>query len=318
MINTSIYNESKNMKCNFGVKMKYRITLKELAGQLDFFSKMYDCVRIVDPSNKRVIEQNNTTLKTSDQVCYDYWANKKICDNCISVRAHKYNECFYKLEQSPEALMMVTAIPVDTDTPTVLELLKNATQSMMVGTGDYNEGQRMYRFAAEINNLIVRDELTKLYNRRYVDERLPADIVKSTIEKWPISIAFMDIDNLKTINDVYGHKEGDKALRKISNIITRSIRNNVDWAARYGGDEIVVCLNNTDEQSAYIIAERIRKQIEEDGIDIPGSNVSTTVSIGILTVREKMMTSDKMIEVADQNMYRAKRNGKNCVIATFL
>ena len=289
------------------------MTLESLQTKLAFFNKMYDAVRLVDPVQKRVIEcRESKSGEESEEICYDYWDNGKICDNCISVRAYLGNRCFIKLEQSPGSVMIVTAIPVENaKRPTVLELLKNATDSLIVGNGKYEEGHTMHSMVAEINDLVVKDDLTGLYNRRYVDERLPADIVKSKLAGLPLSIIFLDIDNLKQINDTYGHAVGDTFICKVAGEVLQCIRMETDWAARHGGDEFLICLNKADKNAALVIAERIRARVENLEITAQNEVIRTTVSMGLYTMKNEELTAKEMIKRADQKMYEAKRKGKN-------
>ncbi|MHC1771195.1 MAG: GGDEF domain-containing protein [Flexilinea sp.] len=293
--------------------MPDNITLENLENNLAFFNKMYDVVRLVDPVDKKVIEYQGNSRSETDEICYLYWKNGEICDNCISVRAHLSNKCFVKLEQASDAIMMVTAFSVENaDTPTVIELLKNATDTMLIGSsGNYSDGRLMRNVVTEINDLVIKDELTGLYNRRYVDERLPVDIVRATLGKLPLSVIFMDIDNLKEINDTYGHVYGDKTFDEVTRTLLHCIRTDNDWAARYGGDEFLICLNNTSGEAAYQIAERIRCGIAGIEALYQNKRIYTTVSIGIYTMYDEKMTAEELISLADQRMYKAKKNGKN-------
>ncbi|MDF2568101.1 MAG: hypothetical protein K0R90_1557 [Oscillospiraceae bacterium] len=300
---------------NGGNGLSENISLSKLEENLTFFRKMYDAVRLVDPINKRVMEYNGDKKRETDSICYDYWSKGKICDNCISVRAHLTNKCYLKLEQSGDVIMMVTAMPVEnTDRPIIIELLKNATESMMFGTGEYSGGHLMKNVITEISDKIIKDELTGLYNRRYIDERLPADIVRSAMEEVPISVIFMDVDNLKEINDVYGHIYGDKTIVEVTNIIPNYINNDSDWAARYGGDEFVICLNNTTNKQAYKIAEGIRRNIAEMEIQFDNKTIRTTASLGIYTTNEESLTAEEILTLADYKMYEAKQSGKNASV----
>lgn len=292
--------------------MSEQFTLGRLEKNLAFFNKMYDAVRVVDPVLKQVVECRGSEEGETDDKCYDYWKNGKICDNCISVRAYHDNRSFIKLEQSLEVIMMVTALPVESaGKPTVLELLKNATDSMLIGSGDYNDGYLMRNMVSEINDMVIKDQLTSLYNRRYVDDRLPVDIVRTTIEKWPLSVIFMDVDNLKNINDTHGHAVGDLALKEVGNVILNCIRTDSDWSARYGGDEFLICLNNTSYVEAYHIAERIRINIAKIFIPEQDGSARLTASLGIHTMQGSKLTAEEIINFADRKMYEAKKSGKN-------
>lgn len=291
--------------------MPEQVTLSQLKKNLIFFHKMYDAVRLVDPVQKMVLERRECGTADTSEICYDYWKNGKICENCISVRAYHDNKSYMKLEQNPEAIMLVTALPVEAaEKPVVLELLKNATDSMMVGTGEYNDGQAMRHVVNDINRMVVKDHLTSLYNRRFVDDRLPADIVRATIGNRPLSVIFMDLDNMKTINDHHGHTAGDLALKHVADAIQGCIRAEADWGARYGGDEFLICLNGIGGNEARRIAERIRDRIEAIEIPIQDENVRVTASFGIQSMAGTPLTAEEMIRMADQKMYGAKRGRK--------
>lgn len=285
------------------------ITLDRLEEHLFFFHKMFDVVRLVNPVIKKVIDYRNGNIHEIDEVCFGYWESGEICDNCISIRAYLSNKFYMKLEQADSAIMVVTAIPLEgTQQPAVLELLKNATDTMMVGNGIYTEGRMMQNLITDLNELVVKDDLTGVYNRRYVSERLPGDIAKAAMEDAPITVAFVDIDNLKEINDTYGHANGDKVIESVADVILQSIRGDRDWVARYGGDEFLVCLYNTTKDEAYGIIDRIRNNIAKLTSD---GTTPITVSLGVYTMKDSFLTAQELIALADQKLYEAKQGGKN-------
>lgn len=290
------------------------ITLERLKEQLMFFNKMYDIVRLVDPVEKKVLDYQMNSLSQTDTVCYNYWENGQICDNCISIRAHYNNNSFMKLEQGPDFVMMVMAIPVEgAEQPAVLELLKNATNSMFFGSGNYTEGELISDLVSKINGMIVKDSLTSLYNRRFIDDRLPADIIKSALEDWPISVIMIDVDNLKEINDKYGHLAGDEVLKGLGSIIEEKTDTEFSWAARYGGDEFLICLNNVGTSQACRLADEIQSGLKQFISQFPAGKINPTLSIGICTAKGTL-TAEEMINLADKQMYLAKRQGKNCIV----
>lgn len=288
--------------------MNKEITLDKLEENLAFFNKMYDLVRIVDPISKKVLEWKGSFIDTTGEICHKYWENGKICDNCISVRAHNFNKSFMKLEQNLKSTMLVTAIPIEgADGPIVLELLKNATDSMLIGSGDYNEGHLISTVVSQLNDMVSKDSLTGLYNRRYIDDRLPVDIVKATINDSPLSVVFIDLDNLKLINDQYGHASGDLVLKEIGILMNEHIRNDNDWSARYGGDEFIICLNNTSNEKAHKVVSRIQESIENLIVTI-NQNISLCISasMGIHTMYKSKLTAEELINLADKKMYQSK------------
>lgn len=296
--------------------MENSVLRSKLEENLNLLKKMYDSVRLVDPVSKKVIEYHHSNRIETGSVCYNYWGKGKICDNCICVHAHLNDKCFIKLEQIGTTIMVVTAMPVEgAEHPLIIEMLKDVTDSLIIGTGKYSNGHQVQNIITEFNDLITKDELTGLYNRRYVDERLPADIVKSTLNEMPLSIIFMDIDNLKEINDTFGHVYGDKTINQVTNLISDCIRKDEDWAARYGGDEFLICLNNTNSEEAYQIADRIRCKTAELRIRTNGKIIHTTASLGVYTTRSSStLTVEEVIALADNRMYEAKKSGKNSTI----
>jgi two-component system cell cycle response regulator len=288
--------------------MPEQITISKLEYYLTFFNKMYDAVRLVDPVQKKVLKYDDHCIGKTSEICYDYWENGNICNNCISVRAHYENKSYMKIEQNPDAIMLVTALPVEAiGEPVILELLKNATDSMMIGTGNYNDGQTMHNVIFDLNNMVIKDPLTSIYNRRFVDDRLPVDIIKATIAQQPLSVVFIDVDNMKTINDTYGHISGDLALKHVANAIQNCIRADMDWTARYGGDEFIVCLNNIGADEASHIAERIRKNIMSIKLPVQNRSIKISASLGIQTMLWSELTAEEIIRMADEKMYEEKR-----------
>ncbi|WP_077610994.1 GGDEF domain-containing protein [Clostridium sp. Marseille-P2415] len=283
------------------------ISLDEIKDKLDFFNKMYDAVRLIDPLHKRVLEYRGSSLEGTKDVCYDYWGNSRICENCISIRSYQEDRSFVKMEKSEDTVLLVTAIPIgNSSRPAVLELLKNATDTMLIGSGDYNKGEMLSRFVQELNDIIVKDPLTSLYNRRFIAERLPADIIEATLMHMPLSVCFFDMDNFKSINDLYGHESGDLAIKAVGEAISRNIRFENAWAARYGGDEFLLYLKNTEEDQARVIAERIQRDVENISADQLMKASHLSISFGIETMKDIPMTAEELIRRADEKMYQAK------------
>lgn len=283
------------------------ITLDEVRDKLEFIRKMYDAIRIVDPVSKHVIDWEGSTLAETPEICYDYWQRGKICDNCISIRAHQENRSYVKLERSPESVLMVIATPIeDCSKPLVLEMLKNATDTLLVDSGEYSMSEPFTGYTQTLNDLIVKDPCTGLYNRRYVDERLPADLVNAALGHQPLSLCFMDLDSLKSINDQLGHEYGDAAIRQTGQEILTHIRTDRDWAARYGGDEFIVCLPGADAESAQRVALRIQSGIESFSVGNASMRMPLSISFGIKTTDGGDLTASELIAAADRIMYAAK------------
>ncbi|WP_349948295.1 GGDEF domain-containing protein [Lacrimispora sp. BS-2] len=284
------------------------ISLDEIKDKLDFFNKMYDVVRLVDPLHKRVLDYRQSSLAETPDVCYHYWENSRICDNCISVRAYHENKSFIKMEKGRKEVLLVTAVPIENAaSPAVLELFKNATDTMFVGNGDYNEGELFSRFIKELNDAAVKDPLTSLYNRRFVDERLPVNIIDALLKHVPLSVCFMDLDNFKSINDIYGHETGDMAIKAAGKVISQNTDSEDVWAARYGGDEFLLCMSGADEDRAREIADRIQREVKKMPVRQAVKGVPLSISYGIETMNEVPVTAEELIRRADGKMYKAKK-----------
>ena len=166
-----------------------------------------------------------------------------------------------------------------------------------------------------IEKLTIVDQLTAIPNRRGFDNRLDMEWTRAMRENTLISILVMDIDKFKIYNDTYGHQQGDVALRAVAQTLERSLSRPGDFAARWGGEEFVVLLPNTDMNGAENISERIRLKIS--GIIIPcadGTETRVTVSIGVnMQAPGRDSSRDGFIEEADKALYKAKEAGRNRV-----
>jgi two-component system cell cycle response regulator len=162
--------------------------------------------------------------------------------------------------------------------------------------------------------MAVRDQLTGLFNRRYMAQHLET-LLKGASDEKPISLLIMDIDYFKRVNDTYGHPAGDDVLRQFSQRLMSNIRN-VDLACRYGGEEFVVVLSGTDPQTACQVGERLRSAVERTLFPVgnPPQSIPVTVSIGVASSNDDD-DSATLLQRADKALYRAKHEGRNRVIA---
>ena len=159
----------------------------------------------------------------------------------------------------------------------------------------------------------IRDDLTGLYNRRYILLELEKETERSIRCKRPITGMMIDLDNFKQVNDQYGHPAGDEVLKQFALILEKSIRK-MDIAGRYGGDEFLVLLPESDLEISGRVAERIRKNVHEFPFNAKGTPFSLSVSIGLIPFNEgEKNNKNGMIEKIDQALFRAKQSGKNQV-----
>lgn len=292
------------------------ITLDILLNNISTFNMLYDVLRVVDPLKKQILDVNSGKINSLSSSCYSLWKKDKICKNCVSVRAYNENESFIKIEYDGEKVYMLTAIPFELDYGRiVLELLKDVTLSGIIENIDNKDSDTIHDVVNHMNDLIVIDPLTGVFNKRFLNERLPVDMMDSYKNREPISIIMTDIDHFKKVNDTYGHVSGDKTLKVIANALSQCVRKDIDWVSRYGGEEFLICLRNTDNASATKIAERMRKLIENMNIDLEGNSIRVTASFGVTTLFDNTLATEAFLNEVDEKLYKAKKSGRNMVIS---
>ena len=163
--------------------------------------------------------------------------------------------------------------------------------------------------------MAITDQLTGLHNRRYMARHLDTLLNNATVAK-PISFLILDIDYFKSVNDTYGHDAGDEVLREFAARVAANIRG-IDLACRYGGEEFVVVMPDTDVGYAFTVAERLRQSIESVQFQMSRvpAKIKVTASIGIASSPGTPDKPDALLHRADQALYRAKREGRNRVVA---
>ncbi len=164
-----------------------------------------------------------------------------------------------------------------------------------------------------IEELAIQDDHTGLYNARYLYRQLEVEIGRARRFSHPLSLLFFDLDRFKTVNDTYGHQHGSALLREVGEILRATLRS-VDVPIRYGGDEFVALLPETDRAHARLAVERLRTAISERFfLADRGLGVRLTASFGIATFPDDASTGDELMRQADLAMYRVKENGRDGV-----
>jgi two-component system cell cycle response regulator len=166
---------------------------------------------------------------------------------------------------------------------------------------------------AQAQSLIYIDDLTKLYNNRYLNVVLDREMKRSERYRNFFSVLFMDVDFFKRVNDGHGHLVGSRVLVEIGAVLKSCVRES-DTVVRYGGDEFVVLLVETNSEEARHVAERMRKMVEaEPFVKSMGLDIRLTISIGIAAFPEHATTKQHLLNLADQAMYRGKESTRNVV-----
>jgi two-component system cell cycle response regulator len=235
----------------------------------------------------------------------------------------------FKSQEETRSVPVLMLVDED-DTRAMLKGLELGVNDYIIMPVDYNEmaarvktqiRRKKYQDALKSNyqqtiSRAITDGLTGLYNRHYLNAHLDNLVRQSLNNNKPLSIVIMDMDHFKQVNDTYGHDVGDQVLKQLSDIIIKSIRS-ADLAARFGGEEFVVLMPETDTQQASDAAERIRKTIENTPFKVTHEvgELKKTVSIGVAFLNEMGDTGAALLKRADEALYRAKNSGRNKVMS---
>ncbi|MCB9982555.1 MAG: PleD family two-component system response regulator [Rhodospirillales bacterium] len=176
--------------------------------------------------------------------------------------------------------------------------------------------QERLRATYEISlSMALTDSLTGLYNRRYLEVHLDKLLKKNQESKKSLAVLMLDIDHFKPVNDTYGHKAGDEALKIFAKRIQDNLRS-FDLVARLGGEEFVAILPDVSERRTYMVAERLRRAIADEPLDVGAQTgpINITTSIGGAIIDFEDHTVEEVLERADKALYEAKEGGRNCVV----
>jgi len=165
----------------------------------------------------------------------------------------------------------------------------------------------------ELRSQANQDSLTGVHNRRSFEAALRKELMRQRRTKGIATIAFLDLDHFKRVNDTFGHPTGDNVLRQFAAVVLRNCRGS-DFVARLGGEEFAVLLPDTDIEAAQVWANRMRRQVEETRFD-DTNEVSVTVSVGLAALDGAQRGSDAIEKLADDALFSAKRQGRNRVVA---
>lgn len=268
------------------------VTGRQLADSMQGMSRIFDVVRLVDPKRGEIL-QLNTDGTFSDRVlpCFPVCNHGKRCSRCISRRCMEEKTRMSRLELTDEcAYQLISRYLVVDGRECVLELGSRLSDSVWVTSGG-----RQFRLDASHGEDFYLDPVTGAYGRRYLEDQQPE------LEKAE-ALAVIDIDNLKEINDEYGHLAGDAVLRHVANVILSRV-NIADTLVRYGGDEFVLLLSHIPPEKFRSILERIRGAVYTT--EIPQyENIHPTVSIGGVYQAHPLVEA---IRRADKLMYWAKQ-----------
>lgn len=192
--------------------------------------------------------------------------------------------------------------------------IRDENQQIIGAVEVFSNNQSMFKIRRKVDQLeeiVLHDALTGLGNRTFLDMKIRSAISEYQRHGLPFGLLFIDIDHFKSVNDTYGHNEGDKVLRNVARTLSGHLRN-VDACGRWGGEEFIALLLDLDAQNLSHIAVKLLAMIESSNLKIDGQDVNVTASIGATLVQEND-NLESLIERADALMYQSKLGGRNQV-----
>ncbi len=169
-------------------------------------------------------------------------------------------------------------------------------------------------YEKKLIDMNTRDSLTEIHNRRYFESRLKEEVERHQRYQSPLSLIMIDIDHFKKINDTRGHQAGDQVLIQIAALLANRLRV-VDTIARYGGEEFCLLLPETTRDSAAILAEDLRRMVENRTFSYGESTFDVTISLGVIEAGGADITLDSLLKQVDDALYSAKKSGRNTVVS---
>ena len=254
----------------------------------------------------RLEEFGETTIKTWENFIHpdDLKISKMLLQKHFSGESDYYSyECRVKHKDGNWRWIL--------DSGRVVEWDKDGLPLIMFGTHQDITEKKILENKIRENS--IRDPLTQIYNRRYVFDRMTAIVAEYIRNGYMFSVAIIDIDYFKLINDKYGHQAGDQVLIEFTQIISNGLRP-YDILGRYGGEEFIIVSVNTTSEHLKIAIERILEKIRKIEINYKGNKINFTFSTGIADGNdfiEEDLTVDRAVELADRRLYKAKQKGRN-------
>lgn len=275
---------------------------------INILDNIFGIRRIVDAKNKTILNlDENQNIYPNENYCFDIWKTGKECSNCISMRALNENKSFSKFETIDNKLYMIISAPITIkDDKYVVELVKDISNDTLSSPFESLSLKDLQNEIIRLNNLVVTDELTSIFNRRYINEKLPYSVKKLTTKITSLSIIIIDVDKFKYINDNYGHSCGDYVLKNISSIFRDFTSNNSGWVARYGGDEFIMVFENLSEEDTYNICRNLKKTIKEKKFIYNNDSINVTCSLGMSIITNNDISIDSIFSDIDNKLFLDK------------
>lgn len=276
-----------------------------------YMTNVFDYVRLIDADKQKIVYSACLNDAFSPAEFLDFPANQHVENQSIYMRSLSEDRAMFQFHHVKQKLFLCVYTHVEYQGVRLIgEYSVEITDRFYQANPWHHKHESLVPYT-----LLFLDELTNIYNRRYINKMLPAILGDSIRKRLPFSLIFTDIDNFKQINDQYGHLVGDRMLRAFARELQHHIDEQRAWVARYGGDEFLISMQNTEQYEAKRIAEAIRRAVMQQEFWHEDHKIMMTCSLGVYTVEDftKSLTCDMLLTIIDEKLYQAKHAGKNVV-----
>jgi len=299
---------------------------------LDIFNSLPDQAILINPKDHTIVDANKALLKKEGLSKKDVIGRK-----CYEITHKKLSPCKGALEECPlkESLKTHKAATAEhvhydkNNNSYYVDVITSFTKGLsekkelilhicrtspLIKNFNKVINEKSKRYITQLKNLAIKDPLTGVYNYRYLMERLLIEVYRAKKYNYPFSLALLDIDYFKSINDLYGYRIGNKLLTEFANFIRNSLKQG-DLFARYGGGEFAILMTHTDKLGAQYLANRLITKLSSHIFKIEKTEIKLKMGMGIVTLSsdEYCDTYDKLLSAADKALQRAKESGSNAV-----
>lgn len=289
--------------------MKFR-TYSEMEKELDNLKKYFDIVRIVDPINTHIYASTDAQGAASrGHECYDVWGRECRCEDCSSALALMEHERRSKIEiLGADVYYIVSHYAKCEEKEYIIEMVMKMDRQ---SAGQIQDKSMLYQKIAELDHNVTIDELTGVYNRYYIAHILPCKLMEAVYTEQRFGFAMLDIDDLKKVNDTWGHQAGDHFIRTIIKCVSENLNAN-DAVCRYGGDEFLIFMKVAKreefKQKIGEMLSRIRTLKIKTVAMMPSVSIGGVFYGEIVPAEASLHTLENYIAKADQRLYQAKKS----------
>lgn len=269
---------------------------------------LFEYYRIVDVNTYEVHEWKKSQLVANGEHCFQVWSRNCACRNCVSRLAVDENRPIIKMETTQDnRIFLIESVPLrELGDHYAMELIREVTDNLLFTDPDHKNNVMLTDIIYKMNELSTHDSYTGLYNKRFMEHELKRDISEWKEEK-PLTIALLDIDQFKAVNDTYGHLMGDRVILALSEALKACAESHNGWACRVGGDEFLIAFNGLNQDQAAQVIQTFRQEMAQLQFSEATRNYHMSISVGIAEYKPEIQDWETWFTLADQAMYQNKQ-----------